>query len=175
LWGGGARHCSVYRHRNFPGCVLVTAGECLKIIRIENGMLGELVGCFLDSFQGKILPAGSTVVLFSATHLLMRGLSGYISDLSTEMNRLDRVFRGGSSRCLAFRFSLTGATTERSLGKPLNLGSGRKQLANRSRLKRGRPSDPALLRIRTAAFSGRKKRKFRFRNRSGTHKRKNLG
>jgi hypothetical protein len=73
----------------------VPAGECLKIIRIENGMLGELVGCFLDLFRGKILPAGSTVVLFSATHLLMRGLSGYISDLSVEMNRLDRVFRGG--------------------------------------------------------------------------------
>ncbi len=73
----------------------MSAGECLKIIRIENGMLGELVGCFLDLFQGKILPAGSMVVLFSATHLLMRGLSGYISDLSDEMNRLDRVFRGG--------------------------------------------------------------------------------
>jgi hypothetical protein len=39
--------------------------------------------------------AGLTVVLFSTTHLLMRGLSGYVSDLSTEMNKFDRVFRGG--------------------------------------------------------------------------------
>jgi len=91
----GPRQCFVLSDQNFPGCVPVPAGECLKIIRIENGMLGELVGCFLDLFRGKILPAGSTVVLFSATHLLMRGLSGYISDLSNEMNRLDRVFRGG--------------------------------------------------------------------------------
>jgi hypothetical protein len=91
---GGARQCFILSDQNFPGCVLVTAGECLKIIRIENGMLGELVGCFLDLFQAKILPAGSTVVLFSATHLRMRGLSGYISDLSIEMNRLDRVSRG---------------------------------------------------------------------------------
>jgi hypothetical protein len=138
-------------------------------------MLGELVGCFLDLFRGKILPAGSTVVLFSATHLLMRGLSGYISDLSNEMNRLDRVFRGGFSLCLAFRFSLTGATTEQSQGKPLNLGNGRKQLANRSRLKRGRPSDPASLRIRLAEFFSKKKRRFRFRNLSVIHKRKNRG
>jgi len=84
---GGNRQCFILSDQNFPGCVPVTAGECLKIIRIENGMLGELVGCFLDLFRGKILPAGSTVVLFTTTHLLMRGLSRYISDLSTEMNR----------------------------------------------------------------------------------------
>ncbi len=55
-------------------------------------MLGELVGCFLDLFRGKILPAGSTVVLFSATHLLMRGLSelekSLIGALITELNNL---------------------------------------------------------------------------------------
>jgi hypothetical protein len=79
---GGNRQCFILSDQNFPGCVPVTAGECLKIIRIENGMLGELVGCFLDLFRGKILPAGSTVVLFSTTHLLMRGLSGYVTDLS---------------------------------------------------------------------------------------------
>ncbi len=93
---GGNHQCFILSDQNFPGCVPVTAGECLKIIRIENGMLGELVGCFLDLFRGKILPAGSRVVLFSTTHLLMRGLSGYVTDLSNEMNKLDRVFRGGS-------------------------------------------------------------------------------
>jgi hypothetical protein len=92
---GGKGQCFILSDQNFPGCVPVTVGECLKIIRIENGMLGELVGCFLDLFRGKSLPAGSTVVLFSTTHLLMRGLSGYVADLSNEMNRLDRVFRGG--------------------------------------------------------------------------------
>ena len=67
----------------------------LEIIRIENGMLGELVGCFLDLFKGRELPAGSTVVIFSATHLMMRGLTGYVSDMSSELSRLDRIFRGG--------------------------------------------------------------------------------
>jgi hypothetical protein len=58
-------------------------------------MLDELVTCLLDLFRGKVLPAGSAVVLFSATHLMMRGLSGYISDMSREMGKLDRIFRGG--------------------------------------------------------------------------------
>ncbi len=41
---GGNCQCFILSDQNFPGCVPVTAGECLKIIRIENGMLGELVG-----------------------------------------------------------------------------------------------------------------------------------
>jgi hypothetical protein len=138
-------------------------------------MLGELVGCFLDLFRGKILPAGSTVVLFSATHLLMRGLSGYISDLSVEMNRLDRVFRGGILSLPGIPIFIDGCNNRTVTRETIDLGSGRKQLANRSRLKRGRLSDPALLRIRAAAFSGRRKRKFRFRKLSATRKRKNHG
>ena len=58
-------------------------------------MLGEIVGCFLDLVKGRELPAGSTVVIFSATHLMMRGLTGYVSDMSSELSRLDRIFRGG--------------------------------------------------------------------------------
>jgi hypothetical protein len=65
------------------------------MVRIENGMLGEIVGCFLDLIKGRELPAGSTVTIFSATHLMMRGLSGYVKDLSIELARLDRIFRGG--------------------------------------------------------------------------------
>jgi hypothetical protein len=121
------------------------------------------------------LPAGSTVVLFSATHLLMRGLSGYISDLSTEMNRLDRVFRGGILSLPGIPVFIDGCNNRTVTRETINLGNGRKQLANRSRLKRGRPSDPASLRIRLAAFFGKKKRRFRFRNLSVIHKRKNRG
>ncbi len=34
-------------------------------------------------------------MIFSATHLMMRGLTGYVSDMSSELSRLDRIFRGG--------------------------------------------------------------------------------
>jgi len=53
------------------------------------------VSCFLEVTKGKIVPAGSVVVLFSASHLQMSGLSGFIADLCSEVNRVERVFRGG--------------------------------------------------------------------------------
>ncbi len=42
-----------------------------------------------------MLLAGSAVVMFSVTHLMMRGLSGYVADMSWEMGKLDRIFQGG--------------------------------------------------------------------------------
>ncbi len=70
-------------------------GECLKIVRIENGSLKELVTCFLDITRGKGFPTGSLILLTSVSHLQMRGLSGYAFDLAEEMNRLGAIFRGG--------------------------------------------------------------------------------
>jgi hypothetical protein len=57
-------------------------------------MLDELVSCFLDLFKGRVLPAGSAVVMFSVTHLMMRGLSGYVADMSREMGKLDSLCPG---------------------------------------------------------------------------------
>jgi hypothetical protein len=65
--GEDACQCFVLSDQNFPGSLPCSSGECLKIIRIEK-MLGEIVGCFLDFIKGRELPAGSTVVIFSATH-----------------------------------------------------------------------------------------------------------
>jgi hypothetical protein len=74
----------------------VSKGDCMKIIRIENGNLAELVNCLLDvTGRGTNLPAGSVIVLFSATQLLMQGLAGYIEDLATEIMRIEKTFRGG--------------------------------------------------------------------------------
>jgi hypothetical protein len=86
-------------------------------------MLGEIVGCFPDLIKGRELPAGSTVIFFSATPLMMRGLSGYVTDLSSELSRLDRIFKG---RIL----SVPGIPSS---------GIGLRQLANPFRLKNGRP------------------------------------
>ena len=70
-------------------------GECLKIIRVENGSLSELVTTFLATVGGREIPAGSVLLLFSASHLMLRGLPGYIQDLTGELERLDKVSRGG--------------------------------------------------------------------------------
>ncbi len=138
-------------------------------------MLGELVGCFLDLFRGKILPAGSTVVLFSTTHLLMRGLSGYVSDLSTEMNRLDRVFRGGILSMPGIPILTDGCSSRTVTREILELGNGLKILVNLFRPKLGRLSDPELLRIRRAGFCDRKKPKFWYPKLSEILRKKNLG
>ena len=44
---------------------------------------------------GREIPAGSVLLLFSASHLMLRGLPGYIQDLTGELERLDKVSRGG--------------------------------------------------------------------------------
>ncbi len=44
---------------------------------------------------GKGVPAGSVIILFSAAHLQMRGVAGYMADLATELARLNGAFRGG--------------------------------------------------------------------------------
>ncbi len=70
-------------------------GECLKIIRLENGSLAELVTCFLELTRGKSIQAGSVIMLFSTAHLQMRGVAGYMADLCGELNRIHSVFKGG--------------------------------------------------------------------------------
>jgi uncharacterized membrane protein YgcG len=57
--------------------------------------LGELVNVWLDITKGRDFPAGSVVVLCSASHLTLHGVSGYISDLSFEFSRIESKFRGG--------------------------------------------------------------------------------
>ena len=69
--------------------------ECAKIIRIEDASLSELLQCWLDITKGREIPPGSVVVIFSASHLLLEGLNGYISDLVKELRRFDSIFGGG--------------------------------------------------------------------------------
>ncbi len=70
-------------------------GECVQIILIEDASLSELLQCWLDITKGKEIPPGSVVVIFSATHLLMEGLNGYVSDLVRELRRFDSIFEEG--------------------------------------------------------------------------------
>jgi len=51
-------------------------GNCLKIVRIEDGSLGEIVDLALEIFP-KGIPGNSVILLGSGTHLLRTGSSGY--------------------------------------------------------------------------------------------------
>jgi hypothetical protein len=85
----------VLSDQNFSPALPCSQGECLKIIRIENGSLSEIVTCFLDLMKGKEIPAGSVALIFSAAHLQMRGVAGYMADMGVEVARINSTFRGG--------------------------------------------------------------------------------
>jgi len=88
------RQTFVLSDQNFSPVLPCNVGECLKIIRVEDGSLAELVSTWLDVFKGKTFPAGSTVVIFSASQLLMDGVGGYLHDLVGEIAKIDRIFEG---------------------------------------------------------------------------------
>jgi hypothetical protein len=50
------------------------SGECLKIIQVENSTLADLVEVFLGLTRGFNMPAGSVVLLASASYVPLLGL-----------------------------------------------------------------------------------------------------
>jgi hypothetical protein len=54
-----------------------------------------LVAVWLEITKGKQIPAGSVVVMSSATHLLMEGLEGYVEDMIRSLNKIGSIFGGG--------------------------------------------------------------------------------
>jgi len=92
---GWGRQCFILSDQTFPAALPCKNGEFAKIIRIEDGTLSELIGVWLEITKGKKIPAGSVVVIFSSTHLLMEGLEVYAEDQVEILNRMDRIFNGG--------------------------------------------------------------------------------
>jgi hypothetical protein len=72
-------------------------GECIKIIRIEDGEIMELLDAFFEITKGFVIPAGSVVVLFSAYHRAMRGTEAYAAEFASAKKRLDHIMGGGGS------------------------------------------------------------------------------
>ncbi len=56
-------------------------GECLAIIRIENGTLLEMADSFHELMKGFDMPFGSVVVLSSLTYLARVGTAAYAEEL----------------------------------------------------------------------------------------------
>jgi hypothetical protein len=66
----------------FPPILPAKGGEkCLKILRIENGSILDLVDEFLKLLGNHIFTAGSVVLIASPSHLAKVGLTAYINDL----------------------------------------------------------------------------------------------
>jgi hypothetical protein len=82
--------------QNFPPSLPVEGeGECLKVFRVEDATLHELVTTFLEATRGFIVPAGSVVTLSSASHLAWVGAAAYAQEYVAARGRLRASFRKG--------------------------------------------------------------------------------
>ncbi len=73
----------------FPPALPPTGdGECLAIVRIENGSLIELADSFLEITKGFDMPVGSVVVLSSLTYLARVGTATYAEELVRSLARI---------------------------------------------------------------------------------------
>ena len=81
----------VVTDQNFSPLLPAKLGlDCVKVLRVEDGMLVDLHKAFRDVFRAHlrpagVLPAGSVVMVGSLSHLALFGVQQYIEDL-------DRVF-----------------------------------------------------------------------------------
>jgi hypothetical protein len=82
--------------QNFPSMVPVGGeGECLKIMLIENGSLTELVEAFLGMTRGFDVPAGSVILLASASCAAASGTAEYAAEFVRAAGVLRGAFAGG--------------------------------------------------------------------------------
>ena len=87
----------VITDQSFPASACADGnGQCLKIIRVENGSLWEIFTIFYDTIRlGKLhAPAGSVVLLGSASHLADVGVAAYADELGAVAKRILSLFGG---------------------------------------------------------------------------------
>jgi hypothetical protein len=70
-------------------------GTCLKIIQIEHDNLAELAGAFLKITKGFSIPAGTVVLLSSASHMALVGTAEYAAEFVRANIKLREALAGG--------------------------------------------------------------------------------
>ena len=72
-------------------------GECLRVLRLEDGSLPDLTNIFLETLRAFSVPAGSVVLLHSLSHLAWVGPTAYAEDLVRARQRICGTYRSGIS------------------------------------------------------------------------------
>ena len=86
----------VLADQSFPACFPTGGeGECLKILRLEDGNLSDLVNIFLETVKQFVVPAGSIVLLHSISHLAWAGPAAYSEDFVRARQKIYAVYRSG--------------------------------------------------------------------------------
>ena len=84
----------VLADQSFPACLPTGGeGECLKILRLEDGNLSDLVNIFLETVKQFVVPAGSIVLLHSISHLAWAGPAAYSEDFVRARQQIYAVYR----------------------------------------------------------------------------------
>jgi hypothetical protein len=119
--------CSVFvlSDQCFPPAVpALGAGDCINIIRIENGSVNELARLFVDVFAGAQIRVGSLILLNSVSHLAVVGTAAYAESLVRAAKYLMTSFGGKVSVKLGVPVLLEG-TRDSLVSGPLAARSGR--------------------------------------------------
>ena len=68
--------------QSFPACIPATSKdkECIRVMRVEDGSLQEIMYALADGFGNKKLVTGTVIMLGSVTHLARVGTAQYVSD-----------------------------------------------------------------------------------------------
>ena len=79
----------VLSDQHFPANVPADGpGECLRVIRVENGTLNELTDELIRKAPSKGLPAGSVILLLSTSQLYYESVEYYAAEWSRCRNWL---------------------------------------------------------------------------------------
>ena len=67
--------------QSFPACVPSTStGECLRIVRVEDGTLQEILHALADAIGQHKLGTGTIIALGSLSHMAEVGSAQYLTD-----------------------------------------------------------------------------------------------
>jgi hypothetical protein len=113
----------VLSDQNFPPMLPSGRGDCVLVIRVEDGLLSEIESTFIDYvFGGGMteggLPVGSVVIVGSVSHLGTRGLGSYAEDLVKTISSVGARVGGGSEMIPLVPVPLGGCTVPGLLVTP---------------------------------------------------------
>jgi hypothetical protein len=101
--------CFILSDQCFPPIIPVEGdGECFKILQIEDASIFELIVAFLDITKGFSVPAGSMVVLASASYLARAGTATYAAEYVRARGHLLDAMGGGIELLHGFPIFLSG-------------------------------------------------------------------
>ena len=127
--GGGGPVCIVLADQNFCAYVPANRGEkCMLVIRAEDGLLSDLESIFRDVFRNfcrpeGFLPAGSVIMIRSASHVSLLGLPSYAEDYVRVNNSIIASCGPGVTVCPLVMIPLSGVKSTRTIEQLADLDS----------------------------------------------------